>query len=1160
LALDSAELPEHEGAPARGARLGDYELIEEIGRGAMGVVYRARQVSLKRIVALKVVQSGQFASEAERKRFLTEAELAATLDHPNLVPVYEVGTADGRPFCAMKLVEGRSLAAMVAEGFCSRRQCAAHCPPPMLLPGARGCCVTAAALIEKVARAVHHAHQRGVIHRDLKPGNILVDAAGEPHVMDFGLARRLDDASTLTLTGSPLGTPAYMSPEQARGEKVPTTASDIWSLGAILYELLAGRPPFVAENVPALLRKIADEEPVRFANYELRFTSRPAGGRVKRKSKIENPIDPDLATICLKCLEKDPARRYDSAAVLADDLDRWQRNEPILARSVTAWQRALKWIARHPRRTAMLLALLAVFLAGVAGVFWQGRRAELRAQDSRDRLLRLHVLNAGQRLATGDPLSALPWLAAALADELSGSPRREVYHTALANVLRRSPLPEHVWWQPGRNHTLACSTDGRRLLVVDPQQDNCWLLDTTGGAALKVQVPRGGSAAFSPDGACFAVGGQGFVTLCATESAAPLGPSLAHTGWVTQLAFSPDGRWLVTRALRSGVRLWDATHGTAAGSEFAHPEHAWAAFSPDSRRLATTGQDGWLRLWEVPSGRLLATNKLDSPWQCVFSPDGRWLLVGRRSNRDALLLDATTLEPAGSRLTHQDYVEQVAFSPDSQRVATGSADGRGRVWSVPGGQPVTPVLELDGECTALAFGPDGQAFATGSKSGLLRVWSAETGRPLSPWLRHAAAVRGLAFLPDGRRLCSTSADASTRVWSLAPPVPESMSLRDRSEPVWMAHFSADTRRIIVRGPQSARVYDGATGASLTPALAHGNKVDWASESADQTLLLTQSRDQQAWVWKLPAGELLRTWTVGDHIVDVGWLAGHDRFATLAWNGAVTVWPLSSNAPLWQWREEGMEGRRLGVSPDGRWLAVAFSHSRLGLWSAETARPVALLRCPEELRVLRFHPDSTCLATGDDQGRVQFRRTRDGVPMGNIVRHGERILDLAVSPDGETLASLSADGLLRLSTVPGGLPAGVTLRPAPGARKVSWCADGRRLLVQGESQVQVWDAGKGVPLTPVLTQPREVAGAALSRTCHRLWIVTEDARLRIEPLDAPSWPAADWQFLARVLSSQEVDASANAVPWFGLGDDATPAEADALNARWQQLRLRLPEMK
>ena len=832
LALDSAGSPDQEDAPKQGARLGDYELLDELGRGAMGVVYRARQLSLKRVVALKVVQSGQFASEGERKRFLAEAELAATLDHPNIVPVHEVGTAEGRPFCAMKFVEGRSLAAMLGEGFCARRQCEAHRPPPRLLPGARGCCVTAAALIAKVARAVHHAHQRSVIHRDLKPANILVDAAGEPHVTDFGLARRLGTHSSLTLTGSPLGTPAYMSPEQARGEKTVTTASDIWSLGVMLYELLAGHPPFEAENVPALLRKIAEEEPEQLANYDLRFTRETGSGAssgkpvVNRKSEIVNQIDPDLATIALKCLEKEPARRYASAAELADDLGRWQRNEPILARRTTGWERALKWTARHPRQAAMVLALHLVLLVGAVGVLWQAERAnrhartaEWRAEESRDRLLRLHVLNAQERLDNGDPLAALPWLAAALAEEPADSARRPVYRAALANILRRSPGLDHVWWSRGAEPVFTLSADGGRMLIANGQANEYVLHDTTNGVGRSVPGQKCSAAAFSPDGSRFGVGNWNVARLFASATLQPIGPPLTQMGWVAQVGFSPDGRCLATLSRQTGVRLWNVDTGEPLAPELPHPQVMSCAFSSDSRLIATSGQDEFVRLWEVPSGRLLATNHLGSPSRCAFSPDGQWLAVARRSGRDALLLRVSTLERAAVLRGHTDYVEFVAFAADSQTLATGSLDSTARLWSLPDGKPRTPPIELGSECAALAFAPEGDALATGGRDGRVRVWDARTGAARSPWLPHAGAVRDLQFTPDGTRLAVGSSDGSVRLWRLVEPAVAPLVLRQSGD-MWNAHFFDHSERVVVRGSRSARIFDTRTGEPLTPSLEH----------------------------------------------------------------------------------------------------------------------------------------------------------------------------------------------------------------------------------------------------------------------------------------------------------------------------------------------------
>src|SRR5256886_134188 len=312
--------------------LGDYELLEEVGRGGQGVVFRARQKSLNRTVALKVISLGQWASKAHLKRFRLEAEAAARLEHPGIVPIHEGGERDGSCYFSMKFVEGGQLDEVVRRAPMSIRQ--------------------ATELIAKVARTVHYAHEHGILHRDIKPGNILLDVKGEPHLTDFGLARLVESESSVTQTLDVLGTPSYMAPEQAMGNNAAVSSvTDIYGLGAVLYQLLTGQPPFAGGATYETIKLLLDTEP--------------------RQPRLLNPkIDRDLSTICLKCLEKDPKRRYSSALALAEDLERWLKHEPIQARHTGVFARGGKWVRRNPT-SALLVASLVGLAAAASWIVWK---------------------------------------------------------------------------------------------------------------------------------------------------------------------------------------------------------------------------------------------------------------------------------------------------------------------------------------------------------------------------------------------------------------------------------------------------------------------------------------------------------------------------------------------------------------------------------------------------------------------------------------------------------------------------------------------------------------------------------------------------------------------------------------------------------------------
>jgi WD40 repeat protein len=898
--------------------IGDYELIRRLGRGAMGDVYEARQVRLNRVVALKMIRGGLLATDDDVQRFRNEAEAVALLDHPRIVTIYAVGEDQGFHHFSMRLIRGGSLAERI-ESF--RKD-----------PRA------AASLMIEVARAMQYAHQKGILHRDLKPANILVDENGQPHVSDFGLAKRLGAGSDLTGTGAILGTPSYMAPEQAEGSRGRvTTLTDVYGLGAVLYALLTGRAPFVGGSLFETIEKVRSPEPP------------------DPPSRLNPQVHRDLETICLKCLQKDPQRRYPSAEQLADDLRRWLDGEPITARPVSVAARAWMWCRRN-RTVAAFLVALSLF-AGVST--WQWLRAEaLRYHAEHDATSRkldqaLHLCNEG---AVGRGLLQL-------ADTLRTAPSgaEDLKEAIRANIVAWVPYAARlnaVMPHENQVYLAAYSPDGKTLVTAFtrkkanhlPAGGGAQLWDRQTGKPIGAPLSHGAGildVAFSPDGVTLATcGNDGTAHLWRVADGAPRGDPLRHGGLVTCLAFSPDSRILLTGSTSGTAQFWDVEKGRPLGTPLEHG--AWVieiAFRPDGRVALAGCLDGRLRLWDVAKRKWVSETPRIQKDQAdtrksrlaAFSPDGSRLITNRASTQEhgAQIWDGETGEPIGRPLEHLGRVYEVALSHDGRIALTGGEDKTARLWDARTGVSLgLPPLRHLSAVRSLALSDDGTLAVTGSDEGTVHLWDVKTGKPLGDPMCHRGRVRRVVFHCSGREILTASDEGCARTWRLG--------------------LNAN-----LAGEPAPRLDMG----RLEPYLAH---------SPNGKLMLVGHGDGSAWVQDAATGV-----KVGDP------LSHEHEVLAVAW------------------------------SPDGSRLLTACSDGIVRLWSADSRREVRQIAAHRgPVSSVAFSPDGNFVLSGGEDRAALLWHAASGKPIGPPLGHDVKVTTVGFDADGRTILTRTDDGVVR----------------------------------------------------------------------------------------------------------------------------------------------------
>lgn len=1028
--------------------IADYNILREIGRGGMGIVYEAVQRSQGRRVALKVLPFAAALDPRQRLRFQNEAHAASRLRHPHIVPVYETGSVSGVHFFTMKLIEGMSLSALLADqrrhsqsgaaAVAKGPPASAEDLPTGVLSGRRFGQLEyihdVARLGQQAADALDHAHQIGIIHRDIKPGNLLVDKRGQLWITDFGLAA-VQGSEGLTGTGDFLGTLRYMSPEQASARRgVVDHRTDVYALGVTLYEMLTLQPAFDGRDRQEVLAQMALDEP-----------------RLPRRWNPAVPVD--LETIVLKAMAKAPEDRYATAHSLADDLGRFLAGQPIHARRPGLIARSARWVRRHRAwATAILLFVLtaAVGLAVSTAVVWVALRGEQRQRalaDSRELESRRHRYAAQMTLAMQE------WRDGNVARVLE---LLEQHRPAKGD----EDLRGFEWHHLRR----LCQHAQRGILRGDGQPVR--------------------AVAAAPDGSLWAsAGDEGTIHLWDPVSHRSRG-SLRAGGKVQALSISLDGQRLAAACAGGPVRLWDLSRrAPVAAMKDSHVSATDVQFSPEGETLYSGGDLNVIGIWDGKSGQIrgVLSGGVGAPNCIAISGDGRTLATAG-NDRQITLWDLSSPAPVPIELgKHRAYVLCLAFSPDGSTLISGSEDGYVNLWDVAGRRSKLPepLRRHTGAVTGAAFSPRGSQVTTIGGDGSIKVWNPDTAE-VTLQQGHPGQVLSIAFTPDGNGLLTGGEDGAVRVWDLTA----------NPEPRVLAGHSRWIRALAFSGG----------GQSLASASADGSVRLWDLSGARPSMVLRPEPTPPP-AWTLAQPELLRG---GDpnSIMGAAFMPDRSQIITADFGGRVRLWDAASgkqqqifesaDGPIWAldlsrdgatlaaagyssktlivWdvasrkRKAILSGHTdriwcVAISPDGRTIASAANDLTIRLWNTADGAQHRLIHTPVEfLYALAWSSDGQTLAASGEDRRVRLWNSTTGQEQEPFAAHPATVRGLAFFPDGKTLAAGGDDGAIRLWDLATHQERSTLRGPGSSVWSIAVSQDGQAIAGgDGDGAITLWRA-------------------------------------------------------------------------------------------------------